>query len=112
MADGDTHIVILGKLSDTLRMPYPTCFNPTEPISQILKDPVTNLNDISECLLKNKSKNVKDFHLQDCMHSSHFGSISETRNSILFFLFTQNLDIKDDNERERQAKKERNEDYF
>ena len=51
-------------------------------------DQATSSSDIFEYLQKNESRNIKDFYLQDYMLSPHFGSISGTKSSTLFFLFT------------------------
>ena len=78
-------------------MHYHICFNRIERVILILNDQATSWSDISEYLQKNESRNIKDFHIQDYMLSLHFGSLSGTKSSTLFFLFTRNNDWIADN---------------
>ena len=74
-------------------MRFHICFNRIERVILTLNDQATSWSDISEYLQKNESRNIKDFHPQDYMPSPHFGSLSGTKSSTLFFLFTQKSDI-------------------
>jgi hypothetical protein len=94
--DGNINIRISGERSTSSIMLFRTCFKHTNTMIQVLSHPATRSNDSFEFSLKNESKNISDFHLQDYMLSPLFGSTPETtetnprnpKNSIHFFLFT------------------------
>ena len=74
-------------------MLFHTCFSLITIRIQILSNPATKLSDIFEFLQKNESRNTSDLHPQDYMLSPHFGSISKTKSSIHFFLFTLKYEL-------------------
>ena len=70
-------------------MPFHICISPILIIPQVLSERAIGWNDISEYLQKNESRNISDFLQIDFSHLQHFGYISGTKSSTLFFLFTR-----------------------
>ena len=74
---------------DILKMHSPICSSEKNIIFLKLPQRAIGLSDISEFLQKNESRNISDFLQIDFSHLQHFGYISGTKSSTLFFLFTR-----------------------